>query len=221
MNNTSKLLHPPVSDYLAQTCVRQNPIAAELYQHTQQHMPHSQWLTSPEQAQFLALLVHMISAKQIVEVGVYTGHATLVMAQAMGSDGHLLACDKSDEWLTAGLQCWQRAGVKDQIELRIAPAIDTLQQLLDDGQAGSVDLIFIDADKIHYRDYYELALQLLRPGGVVVFDNALWIGEHTFTQASPATRSVHALNQFITQDERVHMSCLAVGSGMLVAYKRP
>ncbi len=219
MNNPNPLLLTEVGDYLVDHCVRKHPVAHALYQHTQAHVSFAQWLTTPEQVQFLALLVKMLSATRIVEVGVYTGHATLMMADAMGVDGCLIACDKSDEWLVVGQPFWEEAGVADRIDVRIAPAVETLQGLLDEGKAGSMDLIFVDADKVHYPAYYELALSLLRPGGVMVLDNALWIGEHTYQQSSPAARALHALNQQVTQDKRVWSSCLPLASGLLLVCK--
>ena len=220
MNNPAPLLLPEVGNYLGENCVRAHPVAQALYQHTQATVSFSQWLTTPEQVQFLALLIRMLSAKRIIEVGVYTGHATLVMADAMGVDGQLIACDKSDQWLKTGQPFWQEAGVAERIDVRIAPAEETLQALVDDGHAGCMDMIFIDADKIHYPIYYELALSLLRPGGVMVLDNALWIGEHTYQQSSPAARALHAVNQKATQDDRVWSSCLPLASGLLLVCKR-
>ena len=218
--NLNPLLLPEVSEYLRDHCVRSHSVAEALFQYTQQHVAYAQWLTTPEQVQFLAMMIETLAAKRIIEVGVYTGHATLVMADAMGPQGHLIACDKSQQWLVNGQPFWQQAGVADRIELRIAPAVETLQTLIDEGQAGSIDMMFIDADKINYSQYYEQAMVLLRPGGVMIFDNALWIGEHTYQQSSPAARSLHQLNRRVTQDQRVISSCLACGSGLLMACKR-
>ena len=150
----------------------------------------------------------------------YTGYATLQMAQAMPDDGIIMACDKNDRWPNEGRPFWQQAGVTEKIQLQIAPGLETLQLLLDEGHGASFDMIFVDADKIHYPQYYELALQLVRPGGLMVFDNALWVGRLVAEQSNPATKAVHRLNQLVGKDERVNSTLLSVGAGMLLIQRR-
>ena len=176
---------------------------------------------SPDQGQFMALLVRLLDARTIVEIGTFTGYSALSMAQAMAPDGRLYACDISREWTDVGRPFWEQAGVADRIEVCIAPALQTLERLSADGLDGQVDLVFIDADKTGYHDYYEAALGLLRPGGLVVVDNVFWSG----AVADPSkddedTRALREISRHIHQDERVDGSMIAVGDGIYLARKR-
>ncbi len=182
----------------------------------------SRMQVSPEQGQFMRLLVELLDVRMALEVGTFTGYSALSVALALPPDGRLICCDVSEEFTAVGLPYWREAGVADKIDLRIAPATETLQSLIDGGMQESFDMIFIDADKENYDAYYELGLTLLKPGGLALIDNVLWSGR----VADPAnmsedTVSVRALNEKIHADERVTMSLLPVGDGLTLARKRP
>jgi len=176
---------------------------------------------SPLQGSFLALLVASIGARRCIEVGVFTGYSALAVARALPEDGLLVACDVSTEWTSVGQPMWQRAGVAGRIDLRIAPAVETLRGLVDDGQAGSFDFAFIDADKENYELYYELCLSLIRVGGVIAVDNVLWGGDVLVPDdATPSTRAIVAFNQARRNDPRVRLSMVPIGDGVTLLCKR-
>ena len=214
------LFQSDIREYVLDVSLRENSIAEELYQYTLDHVDQSQFLTAPEQAQFLAFLVRLMKVQKIIEVGVYTGYSSLVMAQALPDDGVLFACDRNQEWLRHGEGFWQRAGVRERIRVCLGDAKESLKNLHETLGDASVDLMFIDADKIHYRDYYQWALRLVRPGGLIVFDNVLWVGSLVSDCKNPTTRAVHALNVSLQSDDRVDISLLPIGKGMLLAHKR-
>jgi len=175
---------------------------------------------SIEQGQFMALLMKMLGAKKTLEVGVFTGYSSLVVALALPPEGRIIACDVNEQTTAIARRYWQAAGVADKIDLRLAPATETLQKLLAEGQAGSFDFAFIDADKSNYDHYYEYALQLLRPGGLIAIDNVLWSGR----VADPAlqdsdTVALRNLNQKLHHDQRVTLSLLPIGDGLTLALK--
>jgi caffeoyl-CoA O-methyltransferase len=176
---------------------------------------------APEQGQFMALLVRLMGATRIVEIGTFTGYSTLAMALALPAHGRVIACDVSDEWTAIARRYWAEAGVADRIDLRLQPALDTLDRLIADGEAGRFDIAFIDADKENGLNYYERALTLLRPGGIVLIDNTLWNG----SVADPArddgeTAAIRALNAALHGDERIDLSLLPLGDGLTIARKR-
>jgi predicted O-methyltransferase YrrM len=176
---------------------------------------------APEQGQFMALLVQLMGAKRLLEVGVYTGYSSLWCALALPGDGRIVACDVSEQWTSVARRYWEEAGVSDKIDLRLAPAKETLDDLLASGQAGTFDFIFIDADKQGYADYYERALQLLRPGGLIAVDNVLWSGR----VADPAvadrdTKALRSFNERLLRDERITLSLLPIADGLTLALKR-
>jgi predicted O-methyltransferase YrrM len=176
---------------------------------------------SHEQARFMSLLLQAMGARRTIEIGVFTGYSTLMTALALPNDGYVLACDISEEWTKIARRYWTKAGVAQKIDLRLAPAQDTLQRVLAQGGAGTFDFVFIDADKTGYDNYYELALQLLRPGGVIALDNCLWGGAVLNGDDRDAdTVAIRALNDKIGLDERVHSSLLPVGDGIHLVYKR-
>jgi predicted O-methyltransferase YrrM len=169
----------------------------------------------------MALLVKLMGARRILEIGTYMGFSALSMALALPEDGYLLACDINREWTNVARRYWQKAGVADRIELRIAPALETMDTLLADGQEGCFDLIFIDADKPSYCVYYETGLRLLRSGGLVILDNVLWKGRVADDrEQDPDTVALRAINSLIFQDERVDASIIPIGDGMTLARKR-
>jgi len=178
--------------------------------------------TTPGEAQFLAMLIGLTGAKNIIEVGTFTGYGSLAIAQAMPPDGKLIACDISKEYTDIGKKYWKKAGVSDRIDLKLAPAQETLRKLLEDGGEGKYDLIFIDADKKNYKVYYEYALRLLRPGGLIVLDNMLWSGRVANPACKDAdTLALRELNDVISHDTRLKMSnVLPVFDGLTIAQKK-
>jgi len=176
---------------------------------------------SPLQGSFLAFLVASIGARRCIEVGVFTGYSAMAVARALPEDGLLVACDVSTEWTSVGVPFWERAGVADRIDLRIAPALDTLQELLDQGQAGTFDFAFIDADKENYANYFELCLRLARPGGLIAVDNVLWGGDVLRpADTSASTRAIVAFNEARRDDDRVDLSMVPIGDGVTLLRKR-
>jgi predicted O-methyltransferase YrrM len=175
---------------------------------------------SPEQGQFMALLARLMGARRCVEVGVFTGYSSLAVALALPPDGRIVACDVSEEWTSVARRYWAEAGVAHKIELRLAPALETLDSLHAAGGAGSFDLAFIDADKVNYLSYYERVLGLLRPGGLVVVDNTLWSGRVADSEVADAdTIALRHFNEHLHFDERVDLSLLPVGDGLTLALK--
>ena len=184
-------------------------------------MPMGGMQISPDQGQFMGLLVELIGAKRIVEVGTFTGYSSIAMALALPADGRLIACDVSDEFTRIAQRYWQEAGVADKIELRLGPAVATLDGILAAGEAGCFDMAFIDADKENYDAYYERCLQLLRPGGLILIDNVLWGGRPAdVNEQDESTVAIRALNTKIHADERVTASLLSIGDGLTLARKR-
>ena len=175
---------------------------------------------TPEQGQFMSLLVQMLNAKDALEVGVFTGYSSIAIASALPSDGKLIACDVSDEYTSIARRYWKEAGVDNKIKLRLASGITTLDQLIAEDGADGFDFAFIDADKSNYDAYYERLLVLLRPGGVVAIDNVLWHGKVIDRSVTDDTQAIRRLNAKIAADERVTMSMLSIGDGLTLAMKR-
>jgi len=172
---------------------------------------------SPEQAQFMQLLLRLISAKNVLELGTFTGYSALAMALALPDDGFLITCDINSEWTEKAPLFWQQAEQEKKIDLRLAPALETMKQLLTEGYALSFDFIFIDADKTNYLNYYELALQLLKPSGLIAIDNVFWEGKVIDPQETGAqTREIRKLNEFLKQDNRVYTSLLPISDGLFL-----
>jgi predicted O-methyltransferase YrrM len=175
---------------------------------------------APEQGQFMALLVRLTGARRILEIGTFTGYSALAMALALPAEGRIVACDVSEAWTAVAKRYWQRAGVAGRIELRLAPALQTLDALIGEGGGGSFDFAFIDADKSRYLDYYERSLTLLRPGGLIAVDNTLWGG----SVADPAkidadTAAIRAFNAALHADPRIELSLVPIGDGLTLARK--
>jgi predicted O-methyltransferase YrrM len=207
-------------DYLLKVSLREPPLLAELRAETAK-LPDAVMQISPEQGQFMALLVELIGARRAIEVGTFTGYSALCVASALPARGKLIACDISEEYTSVGRPYWKRAGVAGKIDLRLGPALDTLRSLLADGAAGSFDFAFIDADKKEYDGYYEAILELLRPGGLVAIDNVLWGGAVADSRKRDAdTVAIRALNKKLHDDERVSLSLLPIGDGLTLARKR-
>ena len=208
-------------DYILAHSIRDRPALAKLREETSRIGRLAVMQISPEQSQFMALLVETIGAKRLLEVGTFTGYSALACALALPPDGTLIACDVSEEWTGIARRHWQAAGVADKIDLRLAPALDTLNALLAEGGAGTFDMAFIDADKTNYDAYYEACLKLVRVGGLIGIDNTLWMG----AVADPAdtdadTVALRALNDKIVRNERVAMSLLTIGDGYTLCRRR-
>lgn len=205
--------------YVLEHSLREHPELAALRTATQ-GLPGAGMQISPEQGQLMAMLVRMIGARRALEIGVFTGYSALAVALALPGDGHLIACDIDERNPRVGQPYWQRAGVAAKIDLRIAPAVQTLQTLLDAGEAGSHDFVFIDADKEGYDRYYELALKLLRPGGLAVIDNTLWGGAVARPSDDADTRALQALNDKLQGDLRIDQVLLPFSDGVTLVRKR-
>lgn len=220
MSNRTLPLSDPLYDYLLSQSLREPEILSRLRE-TTMTLPEARMQIAPEQGQFMALLIELISASRILEIGTYTGYSTLWMARALPPEGHLMACDVSREWTDIGASFWKQAGVLDRIDLRIGPAMETLEDLLSDGKSDSFDLAFIDADKENYLNYYERCLRLVRPGGLILFDNVLWSGDVADPEKDDAeTRAIRELNTVLHRDERIGLSLVPIGDGLSMALRR-
>ncbi|MGA3796355.1 O-methyltransferase [Pseudomonas fluorescens] len=205
--------------YLLDVSLRETPLLKRLRDETQA-LPMARWQVAPEQGQFLALLVKLTGARRLLEVGTFTGYSALCMAAALPADGSLICCDIPGDYNATARRYWQEAGLAGQIDLRLAPALETLAELERQGQGGQYDLVFIDADKANYPAYLEHALRLLRVGGLAVFDNTLWSGR--VLEASPEsadTRAIQALNRALKDDVRLDLSLLPLGDGLTLCRK--
>ncbi|MGF6554902.1 putative O-methyltransferase YrrM [Pseudomonas sp. S30_BP2TU TE3576] len=206
--------------YLLDVSLRETPLLKRLRDETQA-LPMARWQVAPEQGQFLALLVKLTGARRLLEVGTFTGYSALCMAAALPADGSLICCDIAGDYNAIARRYWQEAGLAGRIDLRLAPALETLAELERQGQGESFDLVFIDADKANYPGYLEHALRLLRVAGLAVFDNTLWSGR--VLEASPEsadTRAIQALNRALKDDARVDLSLLPLGDGLTLCRKR-
>lgn len=220
MSTTTLNLTPELRTYLLEKSLREPEVLTKLRLQTMK-MSTSGMQISPEQGQFMRLLVELMQAKKALEIGVFTGYSSLSVALGLPAEGKLIACDVNVEWTKLAKQFWERAGVADKIELRLAPALETLAQLIAQGEGGTFDFIFIDADKKNYLTYYEKCLSLLRVGGLVVIDNVLWDGAVADpTKQDENTLAIRQLNDMLYRDERVTLSLLPVGDGLTLARKR-
>ena len=206
-------------NYLLDNSLREHPAQAALREATRTH-PHAGMQISPDQGQFMALLVKLLGAKRTLEIGTFTGYSALAVALALPDDGRVLACDISDEYTRIGQPYWREAGVAHKIELVLAPAQATLDARLARGEAGTYDFAFIDADKSAYDAYYERCLKLLRPGGLIAIDNTLWNGAVARPAKDEDTAALQALNAKLHSDERIDLAMLTVGDGLTLARRR-
>jgi predicted O-methyltransferase YrrM len=220
MTGRRLLVTDDIHRYLVEHSVREPDVLARLRAATAS-LPLAQMQIGPEQGQLLALLAKLVGAKRCIEVGVFTGYSSLAVALALPQDGRILACDVSEEWTALARRFWREAGVEHKIELKLQPAARTLEERLAAGEAGRYDFAFIDADKPAYDTYYELLLQLLRPGGLMALDNTLWSGAVLNSEErEPNTVALRALNDKLHRDERIDLSLLPVGDGVTLARKR-
>ncbi len=221
MSNKTLGLDEHLAHYVHTHSLREHVAQTALREATRNH-PRAVMQISPEQGQFMALLVKMLGVKRAIEVGVFTGYSALAVALAMPDDGVLLACDISTEFTNIGKPFWDKAGVAHRIDLRIAPAIDTLDACIAAGESGTYDFAFIDADKPNYDHYYERLLKLVRVGGVIAIDNVLWSGKvaDVAVEGDVETRALQALNDKLYRDTRIDISMLPIGDGLTLARKR-
>lgn len=220
MSNTSTLDLQALYPYLLANSVREDSLLQQLQDETARD-PLARMQIAPEQGQFMELIARLIGARRIIEIGTFTGYSSICLARALPDDGQLLCCDIDEHWTGIAQRYWEEAGLSHRIHLRLAPALDTLDALLRDGQHKSFDLVFIDADKENYDAYYEHSLQLLRPGGLIIFDNMLWSGRVADESVQDIdTAALRALNLKLKGDQRVDISLLPMADGITLARKR-
>ena len=220
MSSKTLQLTNSVVDYIQKAGLREHPIQKALREFTANH-PRSVMQISPEQGQLMAMLAKLMNARRCIEVGVFTGYSALSVALALPEDGELIACDIRSEYTDLAKPYWEKANVQHRIKLHIAPANETLDQLINDNQQNTFDMAFIDADKIGYDTYYEQCLQLIRPGGIILIDNVLWGGNVTKEECTDEdTTALKKLNKKVHEDDRVDMIMLPVSDGLTIAMKR-
>ena len=213
-------LPEPLEQYLFDVLSPRTAVQERLRKETQA-LPQAGMQIGPDQGLFLGLLVRMLDARRVVEVGTFTGYSALAMAMALPPGGRVLCCDISEEFTAIARRYWKEAGVADRIDLRIGPATETLGRLLEQEGPGSQDLAFIDADKPSYDAYYEACLRLVRPGGIIAIDNVLWSGKVADSSVNDAnTSALRALNVKIRDDRRVDAVVLGIGDGLTLARRK-
>lgn len=220
MSRRSIQLTDSLHEYLLSVSLREPEILLRLREETASFASAGMQI-SPEQGQFMALLVRLLGARRCLEVGVFTGYSSLAIALALPDDARIVACDVSKRWTSVARRYWAEAGVAHKVDLRLAPAMETLDALLAAGEAGHFDFAFLDADKENYPGYYERALSLLRPGGLLLADNTLWSGRVADPENAEATTvALRHFNELVHHDERVDLSMLPVGDGLTLTRKR-
>jgi caffeoyl-CoA O-methyltransferase len=220
MSNRTLSLDDDLYGYLLDVSLREPDVLSRLRAETAA-LPGAGMQIAPEQGQFMALLVRMLGARKVLEVGTFTGYSALAVALALPADGKLVACDISEEWTAVGRRYWDEAGVGPIVDLRLGPALGTLDALIDGGEAGTFDFAFIDADKENYSNYFERVLTLLRPGGVAAVDNVLWGGSVIVDEKQDdATNAIRDFNRALHGDQRVDISLVPIGDGLTLARKR-
>lgn len=220
MTYGSLALDDTVYEYLLTVSLRESDILRRLREETAT-FPNPNMQISPDQGQFMAMLVRILQARRIIEVGVFTGYSSLWMADAMPDDGRLVACDVNEEYTNVARRYWREAGLEHKIELRLAPAVETLDALLREDGESRYDLVFLDAIKTEYRDYYERSLRLVRPGGLILIDNVLWSGKVADKRVDDdATCALRELNAFLHRDDRIDINMLPVADGLTLCRKR-
>ena len=220
MSDSTINLTPMLYAYLLKNSLREPKVLQALREQTHKmSMGHMQ--ISPEQGQFMRLLIELLGARKTLDIGVFTGYSALSVALALPEEGRVIACDINVEWTKIARRFWEKASVTGKIDLRLAPALETLQQLLDQNEAGTYDFAFIDADKVNYPVYYEQVLSLLRAGGILIIDNVLLGGKVADGQVTDKnTTVIRALNAKLLQDERISLSMLPLRDGLTLARKR-
>jgi len=219
LSNRTLSIDDRLYDYMLSVGVAESALLQQLRAETSS-LEFAVMQISPEQGQFMSLLVRLMGVRRALEIGTFTGYSSICIATALPENGTLVCCDSSPEWTRVAQKYWALAGVESRIDFRLQPALDSLQQCLDAGEAGSFDFIFIDADKQNYEHYYELALELLRPGGLIAVDNTLWSGDVADPNNNdPGTRAIRSLNRRIQHDTRVIRSLVPIGDGLTLVLK--
>lgn len=220
MSNKTFTMSDTLYAYMTDVSLREPEVLTRLREETSR-LSMSKMQIAPEQGQFMRLLVKALGIRRGIEVGVFTGYSSLCVALAMPEDGRIVACDVDKEWTDIARRYWKDSGVDHKIELRLAPALETLDTLIGEHLENNFDFAFIDADKAGYKDYYERALVLIRPGGLIAIDNTLWSGSVAdATNQTEDTQAIRDFNRHVHADERVDMSLLPVGDGLTLALKR-
>ncbi len=219
MSNRTLSIDDRIYDYLCDVSVKEPALLRQLREETAQ-LEYSVMQISPEQGQFMSLLVKLMGAQRALEIGTFTGYSSICVASAMPDNGKLICCDISPQWTEMAERYWAMAGLENKIDLYSQPAEQTLQMLLDDGAEKTFDFIFIDADKQNYIKYYEMSLRLLRKGGIIAIDNTLWSGAVADPEnTEPGTRAIRRFNDMLKQDDRVSQSLLTIGDGLTLILK--
>jgi caffeoyl-CoA O-methyltransferase len=219
LSNRTLSIDDRIYNYLCDVAINESELLQQLREETAQ-VEYSVMQISPEQGQFMSLLIKLMGAKRAIEIGTYTGYSSICVAGAMPQEGKLICCDISPQWTAIAEKYWARAGLEHKIELLSQPAQLTLQNLLDEGAERSFDFIFIDADKQNYITYYEMALRLLRKGGIIAVDNTLWSGAVADPEnTEPGTRAIRRFNDMLKQDDRVSQCLLTIGDGLTLILK--
>ena len=217
MSNRTLNIDAALYDYLLHASLREPEVLWRLRPETGS-LDMAKMQISPEQGQFMGLLVKLLGVRRALEVGVITGYSALAVALALPDDGQLVACDINRDWTDMAQRYWHEAGVAHKIDLRLGPASETLQTMIDGAGSGSFDFAFIDADKVNYPLYYEACLQLVRPGGLIAIDNVLWGGDVIDTDKQDEdTVAIRHINELLREDERIELSMLPVGDGLTLA----
>jgi caffeoyl-CoA O-methyltransferase len=219
MSRTVTPVTPDLAEYVRSVTLREPELLARLRDETAA-LPNAQMQVAPEQGQFLGLLIRMLDVKKALEIGVFTGYSALSVALQLPPSGKLWAFDVSEEYTAIARRYWKEAGVADKIDLRVAPALESLEALLKGGHRGTFDFTFIDADKVNYAAYFEKALELVRPGGVIAIDNVLWHGRVIDPVVSDRdTEAIRAFNRALHADTRVDISMVTIGDGLTLALR--
>jgi predicted O-methyltransferase YrrM len=219
MNTRTIAMKENVYNYMLDMSLREHPVQQELREFTGK-MRNANMQIAPEQGQFMQFLVKSIGARRTLEIGTFTGYSALAVALALPEDGMVVACDFSTAYGKMAKEFWNKAGVAHKIHLRLAPALKTLDRLIENGKAGKFDFAFIDADKVQYDDYYERCLTLLRPGGIIAIDNVLWSGKVASPAQDEDTMALKAINEKLRADSRIDLSMVPIGDGLSLARKR-
>ena len=220
MSDETLNLTPELYQYLTSVSLREPDVLVRLREETSRH-PRAAMQISPEQGQFMSLLVKLLGVQKVLEIGVFTGYSSTIVALALPDDGQITACDIDEDFTSIAQRYWQDAGVSQKINLNLAPALETLTKLLDQGAEASYDMAFIDADKCNYPNYYEPCLRLLKPGGVLLVDNVLWDGRVADLSINDVdTDGIRRLNQLVHEDSRVDMSLIPLGDGLTLVRKK-
>ncbi|MBT8141566.1 MAG: class I SAM-dependent methyltransferase [Gammaproteobacteria bacterium] len=219
MSTSTLGLSPQVNQYIQNVTVTESDVLKALREETAQ-LSMSVMQISPEQGQLMSLLAKLTKAKRIIEVGVFTGYSSICLAKELPEHGELIACDVSEEWTNIAKRYWQQAGLQNKIQLKLAPALETLDALIEQGHAASFDMAFIDADKENYQQYFDQCFALLRPGGLILVDNTLWSGDVADPNImDEETTAIRELNMYIAKHQQVMSSLVPISDGLTLAIK--